>query len=141
MLGRILFKVWSSLRMTKSHFLLAATAALLVSTAAFAQSAPPQGDASAHGMMRGMFSPEERMLLFADSMKATSGMTDDQRHDYRKQQRDHFMTMSDADKAKMKADLDSRWAAMTPDQKADVKARIDAFRAAHGMGDHGGGGQ
>jgi len=123
--------------MTMSRFLIAASAALLVSTAAFAQSAPPQGDGAAHGMMHGMFSPEERMMLFSDNMTATAGMTDDQRHAYRDQQRQRIMSMSDADKAKMKADLDTRWAALTPAQKTDIKARIDTFRAAHGMGGHG----
>ncbi|HWD26058.1 MAG TPA: hypothetical protein VG387_02740 [Rhizomicrobium sp.] len=121
--------------MTTSRFLLAAGAALLLSTAAFAQ--------DHGGGMRGMFTPEERMMLFADNMKATAGMTDDQRHAYREKERDHFMSLSDTDKARMKADLDSRWAAMTPAQKADIKTKIDAFRASHGMGGHGdqGGGQ
>ena len=110
-----------------SRFLLAAGAALLLATSAFAQDAGSHG-----GGMHGVFSPEERMMLFADAAKATAGMTDDQRHAYREQQRDHFMSMSDADKAKLKADLDARWAALTPAQKADIKAKIDAFRAAHG---------
>ena len=123
--------------MTISRFLLAAGAALMLTTSAFAQGAPAQGGGMGGGGMHGMFSPEERMVWFADAQKATAGMTDDQRHAYRQQQRDHFQAMSDNDKAKMKADLDARWAAMTPAQKADLKAKVDAFRAAHGMGGHG----
>jgi hypothetical protein len=96
----------------------------------------PQGQGM-HGM-RGMFTPEERMMLFADGAKATAAMTDDQRHAWRQQQREHFMSMSDADKAKMKSDLDTRWAALTADQQAAIKTKMDAFRAAR-MADHGGG--
>jgi hypothetical protein len=120
--------------MTTSRFLLAASAAFLLTTAAFAQD-------HGGGMGHGMFTTEERMMLFADGAKATAGMTDDQRHAYRQQQRDHFMSLSDADKAKLKADLDARWAALTPAQKVDLKAKIDAFRAAHGWGHGDNGGQ
>jgi len=107
--------------------------ALLAGTSVYAAeptpaAAPTQNDG--HGMMRGMFTPEERMMLMADAFKATAGMTDDQRHDYRHQQRDRIMAMSEADRAKFKADLDNRWAALTPAQQADIKAKVEAFRAA-----------
>jgi hypothetical protein len=130
--------------MSLSKLALAAVAASLIGSAAVYADPPPPppggGMMGGHGggMMRGMFTPEERMMLVADGMKATAGMTDDQRHAYRQQQREHFMSMSDADKAKMKTDLDARWAALTPAQQADIKAKIDAFRAAH-MGGQGGG--
>ena len=127
--------------MSLSRILLAAsTVALLATTTAYAAdpapAAPMQAD-SGRGMMRGMFSPEERMMLFADGMKATAGMTDDQRHDYRHKQRDRIMAMSEADRAKFKADLDKRWAALTPAQQADIKTKVEAFRAARQA--HGGG--
>ena len=127
--------------MSFSRILLAASAAvLLAGTAAYAADpapAPTPMQNGGHGMMRGMFTPEERMMLMADAFKATAGMTDDQRHDYRHQQRDRIMAMSDADRAKFKSDLDKRWAALTPAQQADIKAKIDAFRAARAA--HGGG--
>jgi len=127
--------------MSLSRFLLAAsTVALLAGTAAQAADptpAPTPMQNGGHGMMRGMFTPEERMMLFTDVLKATAGMTDDQRHDYRHQQRDRIMAMSDADRAKFKADLDKRWAALTPAQQADIKAKIETFRAAREA--HGGG--
>lgn len=110
--------------------------ALLGATAAYADStpaSPPPGGGmmmSGHGGMHGMFTPEERMMLFADGLKATAGMTDDQKHAYRQQQRERFMAMSDADKAATKADLDKRWASLTPAQQADIKAKVDAFMAA-----------
>ncbi len=126
-------------------FALAAT--ILGSAAAYADppAPPPQGGMmmSGHGgMMRGMFTPEERMMMFADGVRATAGMTDDQKHAYRQQRREQFMAMSEADRAKFKADLDKRWAALTPQQQADIKAKADAFRAEHmgggEGGDHGG---
>jgi len=123
---------------------LAFAATLLGSAAAYADStSPPPGGGTmmmgGHGGgMRGMFTPEERMMWFTDGAKATAGMTDDQKHAYRQQQREHFMSMSDDDKAKFKADLDKRWAALTPAQQADIKSKIEAFRAAH-MGAMGGG--
>jgi len=127
--------------MSLSKLALAAVAASLIGSAAAYADPPPQGGAMMghHGGMHGMFTPEERMMLFVDAAKATAGMTDDQRHAWREQQRDHFMAMSDADKAKMKADLDARWSALSPAQQADIKAKMDAFRAAHMGGDHGGG--
>jgi Spy/CpxP family protein refolding chaperone len=133
--------------MSLSKLALAAVAASLIgSAAAYADPPPPPPGGGmmmgGHGgsMMRGMFTPEERMMLFAQSMKATAGMTEDQRHDYRRQQRERIMGMSDGDRAKFKADLDGSWAALTPEQQADIKAKVDAFRAAHmgGMGRQGG---
>jgi len=41
------------------------------------------------------------------------------------------MAMSEADRSKFKADLDARWNALPPDQKADMTAKMQAFRAAH----------
>ena len=129
--------------LSKVAFLAVATS--LLGTAALADPPPPSqgsmgGGMMSHGMMRGMFTDEERLMLFADSAKATAGMSDDQRHAWRQQQREHFMSMSDSDKAKMKADLDTRWAALSPQQKADIKTKMEAFRAAHNWGQGGSGG-
>jgi hypothetical protein len=121
----------------------AGTVALLATTAYAADPAPPapmQAD-SGRGALRGMFSPEERMMFMADAFKATAGMTDDQRHEYRHKQRDRIMAMSESDRAKFRADLDKRWAALTPAQQADIKTKIDAFRAARQNGNGGGYGQ
>ncbi len=119
--------------MSFSKITLAAVAASFLATAAYADSTtPPPGGGmmGGHGMMHGMFTPEERAMWFADAMKATAGMTEDQRHAYRQQQREHFMSMSDGDRTAMKADLDKRWAALTPVQQADIKSKEEAFRAA-----------
>jgi hypothetical protein len=70
------------------------------------------------------------MVLFADAAKATAGMTDDQKHSYRHAERDRIMAMSDADRAKFKADLDARWNALSADQKAEMTTKMQAFMAA-----------
>jgi len=114
--------------MSSSKFAFAALAASLLVTPVFAADAP--AGAPAHGMMRGMFTPEERMMLMSDAFKATAGMSDEQRHAYRQQQRDRIMAMSDEDRAKFKADLDARWAALPADQKAALQAKVQAFMAA-----------
>ncbi len=118
---------------------LALTAALLLSSAAFVETAlaadPPAAGAMGGGSgMRGYFSSEERMMLFADSAKATAGMTDDQKKAYRDQRRAQFMALSEADRAKMKADLAARWAALPADEKASITAKMEAWRAARHNG-------
>lgn len=126
-----------------SHFALAA--ALLLSSAAIADStlaADPPASATTmggHGMMRGMFTPEERMMLFADRAKTAAGMSEDQRKADRQAFRDKIMAMSDADKAKFKADLDTRWNALSADQKAAITAKFQAFMAARQAGGGGAG--
>ena len=117
--------------------LIALTATLMISSA-YADSTPPAPPpGTGHGMMRGMFTQDERMMLITDMFKATQGMTDDQKHAYRKGQRDRIMAMSDADRAKFKADLDARWAALPADRKAAIPARIQAFMAARMAGSGG----
>ena len=127
--------------MSFNKFALAAIASLFLGGAAWAEGAPaataPPAAADHHMMMHGMFTPEERMILFSDMYKATSGLSDDQKRDYRRQQRDRIMSMSDDERSKFKADLDARWNVLTDDQKAAMTAKIQAFMAAR----HGGGPQ
>lgn len=112
--------------MRSAPLALAAALFLLTSVPVVADP-PPQGGM---GAMRGMFTPEERMMMFADGAKATAGMTDDQRKAYRAKRRDEIMAMSATDLAAFKADLDKRYAALTDAQKAALKAKIEAFMAA-----------
>jgi hypothetical protein len=127
--------------MSLSRFAFAVLAASLLAAPALAADAPTEAP-SGHGMMHGMFTPEERMMLMSDAFKATAGMSDEQRHAYRQQQRDRIMAMSDEDRAKFKADLDARWNALPADQKAALQAKVQAFmaarRAAMGSGGEGG---
>jgi len=62
-------------------------------------------------------------------------MTDDQKKEYRQQQRSRFMAMSDSDRAKFKSDLDERWSALSVDQKAAMTARMQAFMAERHSGE------
>jgi len=122
--------------MPLSKIVFATIVASFLTSAAYAESAsltnpPAMGAEGGHGMMRGMFTQEERMMLFADMSKATANMTDDQRHAYRHENRDRIMAMSEADRSKFKADLDARWNALPPDQKADMTAKMQALRASH----------
>ncbi len=127
-----------------TRILLAAAAVACLAGSASAQtpaaSPPPAGGGmgGGHGMMRGMFSPEERMMLMDDMHKATANMNDDQKQAYRQDQRQRFMAMSDADRTKYKAGLDARWAALPPDQKAAIQQRMQDFMAKRAQGDGGG---
>jgi hypothetical protein len=124
--------------MSLSRLTLFAVAASFVATAALGEdtSTPPVSTSGRdHHMMRGMFTREERMMLFADMFKATAGMTDDQKKEYRQQQRSRFMAMSDSDRAKFKSDLDERWSALSVDQKAAMTARMQAFMAERHSGE------
>ena len=126
--------------MSLLRFTLAAIAASLLQFGRYSPTTPRRLRrppwARGHGMMRGMFTPEERMMLFADMSKATAGMTDDQKQAYRQQQRTRIMAMSDADRAKFKADLDARWNALPADQKTAMTAKMKAFMAAASVGTH-----
>jgi|SRR5579862_5815107 len=126
--------------MSLSRLALAAVTASFLASPALAEnpSAPPASSTGGdnHMMMHGMFTREERMMLFADMHKATAGMSDDQKRDYRQQERNRFMAMSDSDRAKFKSDLDARWNALSDDQKAAMTAQMQAFMAAR-RGDHG----
>jgi hypothetical protein len=127
--------------MSPSKLAFAALAASLLVTPVLAADAPA-GAPPGHGMMHGMFTPEERMMLMSDAFTATAGMTDEQRHAYRQQQRERIMAMSDEDRAKFKADLDARWNALPADQNAALQAKVLAFmgarRAARENGEGGG---
>ncbi|HEY4942005.1 MAG TPA: hypothetical protein VII56_11320 [Rhizomicrobium sp.] len=125
--------------MSLSKFAFAALAASCLTTSVYAADTPPAANPPAmmgagHGAMRGMFTQEERMMMMADSFKATAGMTDDQKHAYRGDRRAKIMAMSDADRAKFKADLDTRWNALPADQKASITAKVQAFMAARQAG-------
>ena len=119
--------------MSFSKFTLAVIAASLLGSAALADNAAPATPPAmggGHGMMRGIFTPEERIMLFADMFKATASMSDDQRRAYRDQQRTRIMSMSEADRTKFKADLDARWTALPADQKIAMTTKMQSFMAA-----------
>ena len=74
--------------MSLSRLTLSAVAVSFLATAALAEGTstqPASTPAGDHHMMRGMFTREERIMRFADMFRATAGMTDDQKKEYRQQ--------------------------------------------------------
>jgi predicted Fe-S protein YdhL (DUF1289 family) len=65
-------------------------------------------------------------------------MSKDQRHAQMDAMRAKFDGMSDSDKAKLKADMQAKFDALTPDQKQAVEQKIAEHHNHH---DHGGGHQ
>ncbi len=79
------------------------------------------------GGMHGFFTPEQREM-YMEQQKAGgtdwSTMTDDQRHAQMQAMRAKFESMSDADKTKLRADMQAKYDALTPDQKKAVEQKI-----------------
>lgn len=128
--------------MTRSKPLFTALAAafLVVCVPAAAQSGPPPQQGHWQGRGGGMMSflsPEQRMMLFVEMRDETANMSDDQRMAYRKAQHDRFMAMSDADKQRLAADLQAKWNALPPDQKAQIQQQMEQYRSSHPMGGRG----
>jgi hypothetical protein len=121
---------------TLSMVVIAASLLVCDASADDTPSAPPPATQGGHHMaMHGMFTREECMMLFADFLKATSEMSDDQRRAYRTQERSRIMAMSEADRANFKNDLDSRWSALSADQKAAMTAKMQALMATRHPGE------
>ncbi|HEY8947970.1 MAG TPA: hypothetical protein VIM56_03700 [Rhizomicrobium sp.] len=104
--------------------------------------APASAFAQDHGGgMHGFFTPEQR-AMYMEQQKANgvdwSSMSHDQRHAQMQAMRAKFDGMSDADKAKLKADMQAKFDALTPDQKQAVEQKIVERKARR---DHGGSGQ
>lgn len=125
--------------MSYSKLSMALIAASLLVSQASAEGNSPSPSTAANGggsmAMHNMFTNEERMMLFADFVKATAGMTDDQKQAYRVQERSRISAMSDADRANLKADLDSRWSRLSEGQKSAMTARAQSFMAARHAGE------
>jgi hypothetical protein len=124
--------------MLLSRVILPALAASFLATASFAADTPPAPPP--HGDHDGGFmhflTPDQRMMLFAETHKDAAGMTDDQRHARREAQRAKFTAMSDAEKQKFAADLQAKWNALPADQKAKIQQDMATFRASHPRTDH-----
>jgi hypothetical protein len=97
--------------------------------------APAGAFAQDHGGgMHGFFSPEQR-AMYMEQLKANgtdwSTMSKDLRHAQMDTMRAKFMSMSDSDKAKLKADMQAKFDALTPDQKQAVEQKIAERKARH----------
>jgi predicted Fe-S protein YdhL (DUF1289 family) len=86
------------------------------------------------GGMHGFFTPEQR-AMYMEQQKANGvdwmSMSHDQRHAQMQAMRAKFDGMSDADKAKLKADMQAKFDALTPDQKQAVEQKIAERKARH----------
>jgi predicted Fe-S protein YdhL (DUF1289 family) len=104
------------------------TLILAIPATAFAQTPPP---AQAEGM-HSFFTPEQREM-YMEQQKTSgtdwSSMTPDQRHAQMQAMRAKFDAMSDAEKTKLRADMQAKYDALTPDQKKAVEDKIAARRA------------
>jgi Spy/CpxP family protein refolding chaperone len=132
--------------MPVSRIILAALATGFLATAALADdsNAPPpasQGDHHHGGGMHAMFSPQQMAMFMIQQRGDTAGMSQDQRKAYRQGEREKLMAMSDADKAKMKADLQAKWDALPPDEQTAAMDRMNRMRARHEHGQEGDGSQ
>lgn len=126
--------------MRKSRFLMAAVAASLLSTAAFAappsasQVTVPPGTASGQfqGKMKALFtSPEEFMMFRMQMRQATQGMTRDQKRAYRRDQFQKIRAMTDADKASWRRSLDAQWTSLPPQRQQRMEARLQQHEERH----------
>lgn len=78
----------------------------------------------------GMFSPEQRLMMFADiKAEADSGAVDPQV--LRQMQRDKLKAMTEAQRAAFAADLTKRWAALSPAAQKQLEADAKTWRDAH----------
>ena len=95
---------------------------------AFAQDQQQQG-----GGMHGFFTPEQRMMYMQEQHGSMDwkSMTPDQRHAQVQTMRAKFMSMSEGDKEKLRADMQARFDALTPDQKQAIEQKIAERHAAH----------
>jgi hypothetical protein len=96
---------------------------------AFAQTpAATQG-----GGMHSFFTPEQREMYMEQQHpnggSDWSSLSQDQRHAQMQAMRAKFEAMSDADKTKLRADMQAKFDALTPDQKQAVEAKIADRRA------------
>ena len=99
-----------------------------------------QGDDHCH-RAGGMFTPEQRLMMFSDAEKATADGSLDMK-DYRAMQRDKLMAMSADKRQAYFADLTKRWAALSPSEQAKLKSTAEERRKdreAKGEGRMGGG--
>jgi len=103
--------------------------------------APASAFAQDHGGMHGFFTPEQR-AMYMEQQKAAGvdwmSMSHDQRHAQMEAMRNKFMSMSEADKAKLKADMQAKFDALTPDQKQAVEQKIAERKARHDQMKNGG---
>ena len=82
------------------------------------------------GGMHGFFTPEQReMYRQSQGNLDWHALTPDQRHARFEEMRAKFAAMSDAEKAKLKADMQAKFDALSPSEKQAVEQKIADRRA------------
>lgn len=121
--------------MTLARFIFAALVSLALGGAIASFGGPARGEDAqpqAEGGMRGFMhqlSEGQRLMFFQEMQKETEGLSDDQRHAVRKQERDKLLAMSDSDRQHFAADLQAKWDALSPADQAEIRQKVAAFRA------------
>ena len=106
-----------------------ALCALLPLTVAAVAAPPADGKCPPRPEM-GMFTPEQRLMMFADlKAQADSGAVD--MRILRQMQRDKLKAMSEAQRTAYFADLTKRWTALAPADQAKLKADAEKWRTDH----------
>jgi Spy/CpxP family protein refolding chaperone len=82
------------------------------------------------GMMTGMLSPEQRMMMMEDARAATADGSLSMQ-DYRAMQRDKMRAMTPEQRQAYVADLTKRWNALPAAEQQKLKAEAAAFRKEH----------
>ena len=106
-----------------------AVCALLPLTVTAVAAPPADGQCPPRAAM-GMFTPEQRLMMFAD-LKAQADSSAVDMRILMQMQRDKLKAMSDAQRQAYLADLTKRWAELAPADKATLKADAEKRRADH----------
>ena len=84
-----------------------------------------------HGKLAGLFTPEQRAMYIMGARDQLKDMTPDQRHAWRHDQVAKVVAMPEAERARLKADLQARWDALPQDRKDRIERRIAERQARH----------
>jgi hypothetical protein len=126
--------------MRTTRILMAAIAAAMLSTAAFAvppsadQVSVPAGATSGRheGKMKELFStPEEFMMFKAQMREATKGMARKDKKVWRKTQFQKVRAMNDSEKNAWRKGLDAQWAALPVDRRSKMEAHMQRHEEKH----------
>jgi len=125
-------------RLVLSTLFLSCLVVMTTAVSLSAQPAPDRCSRHGHGAMgqgaMGMFSPEQRMMMFADAQKATADGSLDMQ-DYRALQRDKLRAMSADQRQAYFTDLTKRYNALSPAEQKKLKDGALAWRKDHPMPD------
>jgi hypothetical protein len=126
--------------MTSSKLFLAATITALLSTAAIA--GPPSADSvsvsqsqaghGGHGKLQALFDNQEQFTMFRLQFhQAVKGMPKDQKKAYRKAQMKQIRSMTDAQRAGWRHDLQAKWNALPEAKKEKIAQKMANHAAKH----------